>query len=38
MGYSDDINFSLPVEKYDEKRKSLEQNAVGSVQLGWITK
>jgi hypothetical protein len=38
MGYSDDINFILPIEKYDEIRKSLEQDAPGPMQIGRIAK
>jgi hypothetical protein len=38
MGDGDDINLVLPVEKHDEVRKSLEQNATGSMQIGGITK
>lgn len=38
MGYGDDIDLVLPVEKHDEIRKPLEHNAAGSMQIGGIEK
>jgi len=33
MGYGDDINLVLPVEEYDEVRKSSQHDATGSMQI-----
>ncbi len=37
MGYGDDINLVLPVEEYDEVRKSSQHDATGSMQIDGIT-
>jgi len=36
MGYGDDINLVLPVEEYDEVRKSSQHDATGSMQIDGI--